>query len=147
MLRPLISDGVIGLDDIILDLKCGVSGAGRTPKLGNLYTEVNESMAAYAVGTHRHQPEMIDIVGRFTGTPPELIFTPHLVPMDRGILSTIYVRPQAGVTANQVRECLAGFYEPHPFVRVVSHLPATKHVSGSNYCDISVRESGGVRWA
>ncbi|MCA9134648.1 MAG: N-acetyl-gamma-glutamyl-phosphate reductase, partial [Planctomycetales bacterium] len=76
-LSPLIQEGLIDSGGIVVDSKSGVSGAGRTPKLGNLYTEVNESMAAYAVGTHRHQPEMIDIVGRFTGTPPELIFTPH----------------------------------------------------------------------
>ncbi len=142
-LAPLIKFGLVSPSGIVVDSKSGVSGAGRTPKLGNLYSEVNESFSAYAVGTHRHQPEITDIIQRFTGVLPELIFTPHLVPMDRGILSTIYVRPSAQVTANQVRECLINFYAHEPFVRIVSHLPATKHVAHTNFCDIAVRENGG----
>ncbi|MEZ6134563.1 MAG: N-acetyl-gamma-glutamyl-phosphate reductase [Pirellulaceae bacterium] len=142
-LTPLVKAGLIAADGIVIDSKSGVSGAGRTPKLGNLYSEANESFAAYAVGTHRHQPEIIDIVQRFTGVQPGLIFTPHLVPMDRGILSTIYVRPNDSVTPNQARECLSAFYEHEPFVRVCSHLPATKHVAHTNYCDITIRENGG----
>ncbi|MEO8268928.1 MAG: N-acetyl-gamma-glutamyl-phosphate reductase [Aureliella sp.] len=143
-LSPLMKEGLIEPTGIVVDSKSGVSGAGRTPKLANLYAEVNESFSAYAVGTHRHQPEIIDIVGRFTGTEPGLVFTPHLVPMDRGILSTIYVRPKSHVTANQVRECLSEFYDgTHGFVRIVSHLPTTKHVAMTNYCDITVRENDG----
>ena len=143
-LSPLIKEGLIDPQGIVVDSKSGVSGAGRTPKLGNLFSEVNESFSAYSVGTHRHQPEMVDIIGRFTGTQPGLVFTPHLVPMDRGILSTIYVRPAAHVTGNQVRDCLAGFYHgTRGFVRIVSHLPTTKHVAMTNYCDITVRENGG----
>lgn len=142
-LAPLLKEGIIHESGIVIDSKSGVSGAGRTPKLGNLYSEVNESLAAYSVGSHRHQPEIIDICGRFSGVTPELIFTPHLIPMDRGIFSTIYVRPRPHVTANQIRECLAGFYDKSPFVRVIGHLPATKHVAHTNYCDIAVRESGG----
>lgn len=143
-LSPLIKEELIESTGIVVDSKSGASGAGRTPKLGNLYAEVNESFSAYAVGTHRHQPEIIDIVGRFAGTEPELVFTPHLVPMDRGILSTIYVRPKSHVTANQVRECLSEFYDgTRGFVRIVSHLPATKHVTMTNYCDITVRENNG----
>lgn len=141
-LVPLIKHGLIESTSIVVDSKSGVSGAGRTPKLGNLYSEVNESFSAYAIGTHRHQPEIVDIVQRFTGTQTSLVFTPHLVPMDRGILSTIYVRPKSGTTANQVRECLSTFYADQPFVRIVTHLPATKHVAHTNYCDISVRENG-----
>ncbi len=142
-LAPLIREGLIESRGIVVDSKSGASGAGRTPKVGTLYCEVNEGFSAYAVGTHRHQPEIIDIVGRFAGTALGLIFTPHLVPMDRGILSTIYTRPVNGVTANQIRECLSQFYEHHPFVRVVSHLPVTKHVANTNYCDITVRENDG----
>jgi N-acetyl-gamma-glutamyl-phosphate reductase len=142
-LAPLIGESLIESQGIVVDSKSGVSGAGRTPKLGNLFSEVNESFNAYGIGTHRHQPEIVDIVSRYTGTTPDLIFTPHLVPMDRGILSTIYARPTNGVTGNQIRECLATFYAGKPFVRVVSHLPATKHVVGTNYCDITVRENGG----
>jgi N-acetyl-gamma-glutamyl-phosphate reductase len=143
-LAPLIKEGLIETQGIVVDSKSGVSGAGRTPKVGNMYVEANESFSAYSVGTHRHQPEIIDILGRYTGHQPGLVFTPHLVPMDRGILSTIYVRPHEHVTANQIRECLCGFYDgTHGFVRIVSHLPATKHVAMTNYCDITVRENDG----
>ncbi|GAB5403060.1 MAG: N-acetyl-gamma-glutamyl-phosphate reductase [Aureliella sp.] len=140
-LTPLLREGLIETS-IIVDSKSGVSGAGRTPKLGTLYCETNESFSAYAVGTHRHQGEIVDITERATGKKPQIAFTPHLVPMHRGILSTIYVRPTNSVSGNQVRECLVTAYEAEPFVRVVPHLPATKHVAGSNYCDISVRENG-----
>jgi N-acetyl-gamma-glutamyl-phosphate reductase len=141
-LSPLLKEGLISPEDIIVDSKSGVSGAGRTPKLGNLYCEVNESISAYSVGNHRHQPEIIDIVKRFSGVEPQVMFTPHLVPMERGILSTIYVRPSSGATPNQLRECLNAYYPQDGFVRVVSHLPATRFVARTNYVDITVRENG-----
>ena len=141
-LSPLLKEGLISPKDVIVDSKSGVSGAGRTPKLGNLYCEVNESISAYSIGNHRHQPEIVDIVHRFSGVAPEVIFTPHLTPMERGILSTIYVHPTSGVTANQIRECLLSYYSVEGFVRVVSHMPATKYVARTNYVDISVWESG-----
>lgn len=141
-LAPLLKEGLIAPGSIVVDSKSGISGAGRTPKLGNLYPEVNESFSAYSIGTHRHQPEIIDILHRFSEVEPELVFTPHLVPMDRGILSTLYVRSTDHITANQVRECLAGFYSGEPFVRIVSSLPTTKQVAHTNYCDIAVRENG-----
>lgn len=142
-LTPLVKQGLIQTDGIIVDSKSGASGAGRTAKVTSLYAEINEAFSAYSVGNHRHQPEIIDIVGRFAGTFPKLIFTPHLVPMDRGILSTIYVRPTHGTTANQVRECLCSFYEKEQFVRIRSNLPNTKFVAHTNYCDIAVRENDG----
>lgn len=142
-LAPLLKEGIIEAGGIVVDSKSGVSGAGRTPKLGNLYCECNESIAAYSVGNHRHQPEIIDIIARFSGVNPQLVFTPHLVPMERGILSTIYVRPAKQTTANQVRDCLQAFYRQSPFVRVLSQLPATKFVARTNYCDIAVRENDG----
>ena len=141
-LSPLLKEGLISPKDIVVDSKSGVSGAGRTPKLGNLYCEVNESISAYSVGNHRHQPEIVDIVKRFSGVEPEIIFTPHLTPMERGILSTIYVHPSPGVSANQIRECLTSYYPNDGFVRIVSHLPATKFVARTNYVDITVRENG-----
>ena len=141
-LMPLAKESLLDPNLVIVDSKTGVSGAGRTPKMSNLYSEVNESISAYAVGNHRHQPEIIDIVHRFTGKELKVNFTPHLVPMDRGILSTIYVRPTPGVTANQVRECLITYYEQEPFIQVVAHLPTTKHVAHSNLCSITVREHG-----
>jgi len=141
-LAPLIQEKLIELEQVIVDSKSGVSGAGRTPKQGNLYCECNESFSAYSVGNHRHQPEIVDILERFTGNPCQVIFTPHLVPMDRGILSTIYVKPRSGVTTNQIRDCLQSFYDKHPFVRIVGHLPSTKYVAHTNYVDIAVRENG-----
>lgn len=141
-LAPLLEQNLIDPNTIIADSKSGVSGAGRTPKMNNLFPECNESFSAYGVGNHRHQPEIVDILQRFTGIQPEVAFTPHLVPMDRGILSTIYVKPAQGVTTHRVFELLHGFYDKHPFVRVVTHLPATKFVAHTNYCDIAVRENG-----
>jgi N-acetyl-gamma-glutamyl-phosphate reductase len=141
-LAPLLKEKLIEPTGIIVDSKSGVSGAGRTPKQSNLYCECNEAFSAYSVGNHRHQPEIVDILQRFTGSPCEVAFTPHLVPMDRGILSTIYVKPLQHTTANQVRDCLLSFYAKQPFVRVVGHLPSTKYVAHTNYVDITVRENG-----
>lgn len=141
-LSPLVAEGLIETGDIIIDSKSGVSGAGRSPKLGTLYCETNESIAAYGVGTHRHGPEIDDLVGRITGTSIDSIFTPHLTPMDRGILSTIYVRPTTGSTADSVMACWEKAYTSHPFVGPVDHLPATKHVAGTNFVQMAVRASG-----
>ncbi|MFK7734919.1 MAG: N-acetyl-gamma-glutamyl-phosphate reductase [Pirellulaceae bacterium] len=141
-LAPLTKAGLIELDSIIVDSKSGVSGAGRSPKLGTLYAEANESFAAYGVGTHRHQPEIVDIVNRFAGKELGLVFTPHLVPMDRGILSTIYVRATQGESADSLMKCLSQFYEDKPFVRVTESLPKTKQVAFTNFCDIAIRQSG-----
>src|SRR5204862_3634651 len=97
-LAPLLKAGLIEAEDIIVDSKSGVSGAGRTPKLSTLYPECNESISAYSVGKHRHQPEIEQILGRATGKKVEVIFTPHLVPMDRGILTACYTRPTGTLT-------------------------------------------------
>lgn len=147
-LGPLLAEGLISPDDIVVDSKSGISGAGRTPKLNFMYCEAAESMSAYGVGNHRHQPEMVDLLQRFTGVATELIFTPHLTPMDRGILSTIYVRPAAGGSldaTDRVVEAWKAHYHAGPFVRVVDHLPATKHVAHTNQVQLAVRRSG-HRW-
>jgi N-acetyl-gamma-glutamyl-phosphate reductase len=141
-LAPLVAAGLIDPEDIVVDSKTGVSGGGRTPKLNFHFPECNESVAAYGVGTHRHWPEINQIVGRATGRAIAAVFTPHLIPMDRGILSTIYVRPAVGVNAQSALETLRMAYRQEPFVRVTSELPATKDVSGTNYCDLTVRELG-----
>ena len=142
-LAPLLKEDLIETDAVLVDSKSGASGAGRTPKLGSLYGEVNESVSAYSVGSHRHQPEIVNILERFSGRTANVIFTPHLMPMERGILSTIYVRGKGAMTANRIRDCLTSYYEPQPFIRVVSHLPATRFVARTNYCDIAVRENNG----
>jgi N-acetyl-gamma-glutamyl-phosphate reductase len=138
-LAPLLREAWLEPNDIIVDSKSGVSGAGRTPKLNTLYPECNESIAAYGVGKHRHQPEIEQILGRATGHTVDIVFTPHLVPMDRGILTVSYSRPRRPITAAEVLERLRAFYANEPFVQIVDHLPATKDVSGTNYCHITAR--------
>jgi len=138
-LAPLLAGGYIHPTGIIIDAKSGVSGAGRTPKLTTLYPECNESLSAYSVGRHRHQPEIDQILSQFTGKQVEVIFTPHLVPMDRGILCTSYAEPARDAAEDELLDALREFYADSPFIRVIEHLPATKDVSGTNYCDITVR--------
>ncbi len=137
-LAPLVKEGLIETDDIIIDSKSGVSGAGRSAKVATLYCETNESIAAYSVGVHRHQPEINDLVHRISGTPVATLFTPHLTPMDRGILSTIYVRSRS--TARKVMDCWRHCFADAAFVTVVEHLPATKHVAGTNFVQMTARD-------
>ncbi len=141
-LAPLVKHGLIESAPIIIDSKTGVSGGGRKPNLKFHYPECNESIAAYGVGTHRHMPEIDQIIERFSSSRIQCVFTPHLVPMDRGILSTIYVKASQEVSAEHLLAELGKFYESEPFVRITEEIPATKNVSGSNYCDITVRQSG-----
>lgn len=140
-LAPLVQDKLIDPVDIIIDSKSGVSGAGRSAKVATLYCETNESINAYAVGCHRHQPEIDDLVSRISGTPVQTLFTPHLTPMDRGILSTIYVRSQTH-SANEVLACWRKRFEDSAFVQVVDHLPSTKHVAGTNFVQMTARDAG-----
>lgn len=139
---PLLKSGLVLADSIIVDSKTGVSGAGRKPNLKFHFPECNESVTAYAVGKHRHAPEMEQILGRSSGRKPNVIFTPHLVPMDRGIFSTIYLNRAQGATVDQLLDSLADTYRREPFVRVTDELPKTKDVAGTNFCDITVRQSG-----
>lgn len=138
-LAPLVKSGLFEPDDIIVDSKSGVSGAGRQPKLMTHFPECNESLSAYNVGRHRHTPEIEQVVGRHAGTRPGLIFTPQLAPMDRGILSTIYIKPRRPIAEGDVMTLLREAYAGEPFVRVVDHLPGTKDTVGTNFCDITAR--------
>jgi N-acetyl-gamma-glutamyl-phosphate reductase len=143
-LAPLVAHDRIVRKGIIIDAKSGVSGAGRSPKLSTHYPECNESLSAYGVGRHRHTPEIEQVlgdVGRSSGVgePVEVIFTPHLVPMDRGILATIYAEPKGPATEHDLMDLYRAFYEDSPFVRVVNRLPSTKDSAFSNFCDITVR--------
>jgi len=138
-LAPLLRAGLIEPNDIIIDAKSGVSGAGRSPKLTTHFPECNESLSAYNVGRHRHTPEIEQTLSTVSGQAVQIIFTPHLVPMDRGILATTYSKPKGTVTESQVMATLREFYADKPFVRVVDHLPATKDTSGTNFCDITAR--------
>ena len=138
-LAPLLKAKMIDPLSIIIDSKSGVSGAGRTLKLTTHYPECNESISAYNVGRHRHQPEIEQILGTAAGTPVEVIFTPHLVPMDRGILTTAYSQPTSPVSEEKVLQTIRDFYADEPFVRVVDHFPGTKDSTGTNFCDITAR--------
>ncbi|NBW96588.1 MAG: N-acetyl-gamma-glutamyl-phosphate reductase [Planctomycetia bacterium] len=138
-LAPLMRSGLFHTDDIIVDSKSGVSGAGRSPKLTTHFPECNESMSAYNVGRHRHTPEIEQIVARFAGVRPQVIFTPQLAPMDRGILSTIYVRPRREIAEADVMDILREAYAGERFVRIVDHLPATKDTVGTNFIDVTAR--------
>jgi N-acetyl-gamma-glutamyl-phosphate reductase len=138
-LSPLLKAGLIEPKTIIVDSKSGVSGAGRTLKLTTHYPECNESISAYNVGRHRHTPEIDQILGTVAGTPVEVVFSPHLVPMDRGILTSTYSQPIKPVTEEGVMQVIRDFYADEPFVRVVDHLPGTKDSMGTNFCDITAR--------
>ncbi len=141
-LAPLIAEDLIERTNIIIDAKSGVSGAGRSPKLSYHFPECNESLSAYSVGRHRHTPEIDQVltdVSRGKGQPVEVIFTPHLVPMDRGIFATIYAQPKHTAVEHDLLELYRSFYASSPFVRVVGHLPATKDSAFTNFCDITVR--------
>ncbi len=138
-LAPLLKAGLIQPRGIIVDSKTGVSGAGRTPRMTTHYPECNESMSAYNVGRHRHTPEMEQILGAMAGAPVEVIFSPHLVPMDRGILTTTYSQPTGELSEEQVLQTLRDFYTDEPFVQVVDHLPATKDTAGTNFCHLTAR--------
>jgi N-acetyl-gamma-glutamyl-phosphate reductase len=138
-LAPLVAGQYLELNSIIIDSKSGVSGAGRTPKLNTHFPECNESVSAYSIGTHRHTPEIEQALSDVAGEPVQVVFTPHLMPMDRGIFSTIYATPRRPMTQEQLTELYKAYYAKAPFVRVVDHLPATKYVSGTNFLDLALR--------
>lgn len=138
-LAPLVAEKAIELDGIIIDSKSGVSGAGRSPKLHTHFPECNESVSAYSVGHHRHTPEIEQALGDVAVQAVQVLFTPHLMPMDRGIFSTIYAVPRRELSQGEIMEMVRSYYRRAPFVRVVEHLPATKNTAHTNYLDISVR--------
>ncbi len=142
-LAPLLRAGAILPRGIIVDSKSGVSGAGREPKAHLHFPECNESVSAYGVGTHRHMPEIDQILTDVADAEVRVVFTPHLIPMDRGILSTSYAEPTGEFNDASLLGILQKFYADEPFVRVSKNLPATKHVSNTNFCDITVRSVRG----
>jgi N-acetyl-gamma-glutamyl-phosphate reductase len=139
-LVPLIEAGLIETGDIIVDAKSGVSGAGRAEREANLFAEVSEGIHAYAVANHRHAPEIEQSLSLAADEDVVINFTPHLMPMNRGILASIYVRLSDGVGVADLRAELQARYADEPFVRVTPEgvAPATRHVRGSNHCLIGV---------
>ena len=141
-LYPMDKEGIINPDTIIIEAKSGASGAGRGAKVANLFCEVNESMKAYGVGTHRHTPEIEEQLGYACGRDDlKLIFTPHLVPMNRGILVTAYANLAKDVTYEDVKAAYDKYYDKEYFVRVLPKdvCPETRWVEGSNFVDIGFK--------
>ncbi len=137
-LYPLVSEGIIASFPVIADCKSGVTGAGRKPSQRLHYPECNESFMAYSVSGHRHNPEMEEVLLRATGVETEILFIPHLIPMNRGILSTLYINIDSDLEWEDVQYLYKKYYENEPFIRLYSkgELPTTKDVRGTNYCDI-----------
>jgi N-acetyl-gamma-glutamyl-phosphate reductase len=138
-LAPLVAGHHIDVHSIIVDSKSGVSGAGRTPKLTTHFPECNENFSAYNVGRHRHTPEIEQTLSDLAGEPVTVIFTPHLVPMDRGIFSTIYAVPKRPMTEDQVVALYRDYFAECPFIRIRTQLPTTKDTAFTNFLDLCVR--------
>lgn len=138
---PLLKEGLIDPSTVIIDAKSGTSGAGRGAKVDNLFCEVNENIKAYGVATHRHTPEIEQELSLAAGEPMTISFTPHLVPMQRGILVTAYASLKREVTWEEVKEVYDRYYDKERFVRVLDQdvCPQTRWVEGSNYVDVGFK--------
>lgn len=139
-LAPLLQAGAVVPETIIADSKSGTSGAGRSAQVASLYCEVADGFRAYKVGgTHRHTPEIEQEISRLCGREIQITFTPHLLPLSRGILSTVYAQLRPGFSAATIQRLYEDMYAQEPFVRVLpsGNLPATQYVRGSNFCDIA----------
>lgn len=139
-LSPLLKEGLIETDSIVVDSKSGVSGAGRGASLDTSYVEVASGFKAYKVGSHRHTPEIEQELGCVAGKPVSITFTPHLLPVPRGILTTAYAGLKKPLTAKDALKLYGGFYGKEPFVRVMPEgkFPDISQVRGSNWCDIGI---------
>jgi N-acetyl-gamma-glutamyl-phosphate reductase len=139
-LAPLLEKDIVDPKSIVIDSKSGVSGAGRSPSLAHHYPEVNEGLMAYKIGTHRHTPEIEQELSALAGGAVTVSFTPHLIPMNRGILTTIYARFTHETNAAQLHALYGTFYHNEPFVRLLplGQFPNVRNVRGSNFCDIGV---------
>ncbi len=139
-LAPLLTNKLIDVHSIIIDSKSGVSGAGRGLSLKTHYGEVNENFAAYAVAAHRHTPEIEQELEKLAGEKLKISFTPHLTPMTRGMLSTIYAGLSTQMDSKQLYDLYRDYYQDEHFIRVLPPgiLPKTKALTGSNYCDLAV---------
>ena len=137
---PFLKYGVVELDSIIVDSKSGISGAGPKPSENTHYANRESNFIAYNIGTHRHTPEIEQELSAVASEPVRVTFTPHLVPMTRGILSTVYMRLTEELSTADALDMYAKFYENEPFVRVLptGTYPQTKAVLGSNYCDVGL---------
>ena len=142
-LAPLVREGLVAPNDIIIDAKSGASGAGRTPGLATHFPECNESLKAYKVGAHRHQPEIAEQLAGLARTEVAVLFVPHLVPMDRGIELTMYARPLHDLSPEGLADLYHATYDGEPFVVVRDEPPATKDIAATNYVHVYPTVAGG----
>ena len=138
-LCPLLKHEMINPDSIIIDAKSGITGAGRTANISNLFTECNDSVKAYGIGSHRHTPEIEQELSNIYEEDITLSFTPHLIPMNRGILTTCYAKLNTKINTEELKEIYKSFYKDEYFVKIIENLPETRWVRGSNLCHIGVR--------
>ena len=139
-LLPGVEAGLFDLDRIIIDAKSGVTGAGRKAKEGLIYSEVADGAHAYGVGTHRHAPEIDQMLERISGQKSRVSFTPHLIPMNRGMITTTYMRLAGGVSFEHLKKAYQSRYANEPFVRLMDGVPQTRHVRGSNLFALGIFE-------
>jgi N-acetyl-gamma-glutamyl-phosphate reductase len=135
-LAPLLRRGLIRADDLVVDAKSGVTGAGASAKPGTHFPDVVGDFRAYGLLRHRHTPEIEATLARIAGVGVQVLFTPHLLPVDRGILATCYATPSGELSSEQIVDAYAEDYADEPFVRVIGEPPSIKQVRGSNYCDL-----------
>ena len=133
---PLLKEGLIETDSIIVNAVTGSSGAGKNPSGKFHFPNMNENLFAYGVGSHRHMPEMEQVAGEIAGSDVQMLFQPHAGPFDRGILSTVYCQPKGSVSSEKLAKLYNNFYAGEPFVQICSSPPAVKDVAGTNYCHI-----------
>ena len=135
---PLLKEGLVETDSIIVNAVTGISGAGRNPSSKFHFPNMNENLFAYGVGSHRHMPEMEQIASQIAGSDVQILFQSHAGPFDRGVLSTVYCQPKQKVSGEQLLQLYSDFYAGEPFVQICEDGPAVKDVAGTNYCHIFV---------
>jgi N-acetyl-gamma-glutamyl-phosphate reductase len=135
---PLLKEGLVETNSIIVNAVTGISGAGKNPSSKFHFPNMNENIFAYGIGTHRHMPEMEQIASEIAGSDVQILFQPHAGPFDRGILSTVYCQPKKKTAGEQLTKLYKDFYAGEPFVQICGDAPAVKNVAGTNYCHIFV---------
>jgi len=143
-IAPVAKKGLIDLNSIIIDAKSGATGAGRKAHVTLSFSEINENMKAYKINEHQHKPEIAMVLGKLAGSMPGLVFVPHLVPMNRGILSTIYMNLRKNLHASEILAAYRAFYKDEPFTRIMKEgeLPEIKDVHHTNFCNIGIKVTG-----
>ncbi|MHC4145615.1 MAG: N-acetyl-gamma-glutamyl-phosphate reductase [Planctomycetota bacterium] len=137
-IAPLLKEGLIETDSVIVNAVTGASGAGKNPSEKFHFPNMNENIFPYGIGVHRHMPEIEQIAGEVAGTEVKVLFQPHVGPFDRGILSTVYSQPVKEISNEQLTRLYRDFYSAEPFIQVLTDAPAVKDVAGTNYCHIFV---------